>query len=198
MELIHSLQDINQQELSIAGGKGINLGALTHAGFPVPPGFVLLTGAYQHFLSVNNIVEEVERLAQQATPLDLAACERVSQSIRALFAQYPIPEEIAQAISQAYQQLGTVAIRSSATTEDLPTASFAGLHERLPQCEDARRCPHRSAGVLVFALDSTCSELSCSFEYCFSNGQHGRDYSADGAGRCLWSALYRQSGEWDA
>jgi phosphohistidine swiveling domain-containing protein len=129
MELIRSLQDINQENLSIAGGKGINLGALTHAGFPVPPGFVLLTNAYQHFLSVNNLVEEVERLAQQATPQDLAACERASQSIRALFAQYPIPEEIAQAISQVYQQLCTVAIRSSATSEDLPTASFAGLHE---------------------------------------------------------------------
>lgn len=129
MELIRSLQDINQQELSIAGGKGVNLGALTHAGFPVPPGFVLLTDAYQHFLSVNNLLEGVERLAQQATPQDLVACERASQSIQALFAQYPIPAEIVQAISQAYQQLGTIVIRSSATTEDLPTASFAGLHE---------------------------------------------------------------------
>ncbi len=131
MELIRTLTDISQQELHIAGGKGANLGALTRAGFPVPPGFVLLTRAYQHFLSTDGLLEEVERLSQEATPHDLASCERASQTIRALFAQRPIPETIAKAISQAYQQLGAgaVAIRSSATTEDLPAASFAGLYE---------------------------------------------------------------------
>jgi rifampicin phosphotransferase len=131
MEFIRTLMDINQQELPMVGGKGANLGALIHAHFPVPPGFVLLTSAYQQFLNTGGLLEEVERLVQQATPDDLASCERVSQAIRALFAQRPIPEAVAQAISDAYQQLGTgaVAIRSSATTEDLPTASFAGLHE---------------------------------------------------------------------
>src|SRR2546425_4784326 len=131
MELIRILTDISQQQLNIAGGKGANLGELTRAGFPVPPGFVLLTGAYQHFISTNGLLEEIERLTQQATLHDLASFERASQAIRALFAQSAIPEEIAQASSHAYQQLGAaaVAIRSSATTEDMAGASFAGMHE---------------------------------------------------------------------
>ena len=129
MELLRNLQDIDQQELNTVGGKGFNLGTLIHAGFSVPPGFVLLTSAYQYFMNTNSLLEEVELLVQQVVPQDLASCERASQAIRALFVQHPIPEEIVQAISQVHQQLGTVAIRSSATTEDMPTASFAGLYE---------------------------------------------------------------------
>ncbi|MFL5654106.1 MAG: PEP/pyruvate-binding domain-containing protein [Ktedonobacteraceae bacterium] len=131
MELIRTLTAISQQDLNIAGGKGANLGELTRAGFPVPPGFVLLTSAYQHFISTNGLLEEIERLTQQTTLHDLASFERASQAIRALFAQSAIPEEIAQASSHAYQQPGAtaVAIRSSATTEDLAGASFAGMHE---------------------------------------------------------------------
>lgn len=131
MEFIRTLTDIQQQELNIAGGKGANLGVLTRAGFPVPPGFVLLTNAYQHFLHINGLLSELEQLARQAKSDDLASCEKASQSIRTLFTHYPIPDAIIQVITQAYQQLAAdaVAVRSSATTEDLPTASFAGLHE---------------------------------------------------------------------
>ena len=116
MELIRILTDISQQDLNIVGGKGANLGELTRAGFPVPPGFVLLTSAYQHFISTNGLLEEIDRLTQQTTLHDLASFERASQAIRALFAQSTIPEEIAQASLHAYQQLGAdaVAIRSSA------------------------------------------------------------------------------------
>jgi rifampicin phosphotransferase len=131
MELIRTLADISRQDGQIAGGKGANLGALTRAGFPIPSGFVLLTSAYQHFMKTNGLLEEVERLAQQTAPRDLTSFERASQAIRALFTQSTIPEEIAQAVFHAYQQLGTdaVAVRSSATTEDVLEASFAGLYE---------------------------------------------------------------------
>ncbi|MGI9057316.1 MAG: PEP/pyruvate-binding domain-containing protein [Ktedonobacteraceae bacterium] len=134
MELIRTLADISssgQQDLHSVGGKGANLGALIRAGFPVPPGFVLLTNAYQYFIHTNGFQEEIERLAQQVTPEDITSFERASQAIRALFERGTMPEEIALSISQAYQQpgAGVVAIRSSATTEDLPAASFAGLHE---------------------------------------------------------------------
>jgi rifampicin phosphotransferase len=131
MELILTLADISQEDLHSVGGKGANLGALIRAGFPVPVGFVLLTNAYQLFIHMNGFQEEIERLAQQVTFDDLASCEQTSQAIRALFELGIMPEDIAQPISQAYQHLGegVVAIRSSATTEDLPEASFAGLHE---------------------------------------------------------------------
>ena len=131
MELILTLADISQEELHSVGGKGANLGALIRAGFPVPVGFVLLTNAYQLFIHMNGFQEEIERLAQQVTFDDLASCEQTSQAIRTLFELGTMPEDIAQSITQAYQQLGAdvVAIRSSATTEDLPEASFAGLHE---------------------------------------------------------------------
>jgi len=131
MELIRTLADISRQELHSAGGKGANLGEMIRAYLPVPAGFVLLTDAYQHFIHTNGFQEEIERLVQQVTPDDLTSFERTSQAICAIFAHSTIPEETVQAISQAYQQLGAslVAIRSSATTEDLPEASFAGLYE---------------------------------------------------------------------
>jgi rifampicin phosphotransferase len=141
MELIRTLTDISQRELSIAGGKEANLGELIRAGFPVPPGYVLLTSAYQHFISTNNFMDEIEWLAQLTTSHVLASYEYASQSINALFASGTMPEEIVQACELAYQELGagSVAIRSSATTEDLPKASFAGLHEsylNVPSLED--------------------------------------------------------------
>ncbi|GCE09443.1 PEP/pyruvate-binding domain-containing protein [Dictyobacter aurantiacus] len=131
MEYICALADVQRQEVNVAGGKGANLGALIHAGFPVPAGFILLTEAYQHFLDTYNLLSEIEHLEQSVTPGDITSCERAAQAIRTLFMQHPIPDVTAQAISQVYQQLDTpgVAIRSSATTEDSPVASFAGLHE---------------------------------------------------------------------
>ncbi len=134
MELMRSLADISlsgQQDLHSVGGKGANLGALMRAGFPVPAGFVLLTNAYQQFIDANGFQEELERLTQQVTLDDLASFERAAQAIRALFELGTMPEDIVQSITQAYQELGAgvVAVRSTATTEDLPEASFAGLHE---------------------------------------------------------------------
>jgi len=131
MELIRALPDMSKQDLHSVGGKGANLGELIRAGFHVPSGFVLLSNAYQHFIHTNGLQEEIERLAQQVTSGDLTSYERASQAIRVLFERGTMPEEIAQSISQAYQQLGAgvVAVRSPATSEDLPAASFAGLYE---------------------------------------------------------------------
>ena len=131
MELIRPLTDVSQQEWNVAGGKGANLGELTRAGFSVPPGFVLLTRAYQNFIHAHGLSEKIEQIMQQAVLQDSASCERASQTLRTLFLQGSLPEEITRAIAHAYQSLGegAVAIRSSAITEDLPIASFAGLYE---------------------------------------------------------------------
>lgn len=103
-----------------AGGKGANLGELVRAGFPVPDGFVVTTAAYDRFVTDNDLGSRVTELAQSAD----------STAIRALFDQAALPSDLAGALDAAYASLGgPVAVRSSATAEDLPGASFAGQQE---------------------------------------------------------------------
>ena len=131
MDFIRNLHEINQKDSASAGGKGANLGALMQAGFPVPSGFVLLTSAYRQFVWKNALQEVIEQLATSVTLDDLNSIASASSSIRAFFENGQMPDEIANAIKDAYTHLGNgpVAIRSSATAEDLPDASFAGQQE---------------------------------------------------------------------
>ncbi|HEY8346186.1 MAG TPA: PEP/pyruvate-binding domain-containing protein [Symbiobacteriaceae bacterium] len=131
MELIRPLDRLTQADLALAGGKGANLGAMLRAGLPVPPGFVVLTTAYRLFVESAGIQNEIQRLAAEAHLEDQESLDAASARIRTLFHQSPIPAEIAAAIAAAYEQLGSgpVAVRSSATAEDLPEASFAGQQE---------------------------------------------------------------------
>jgi len=102
-----------------------------HAGFPVPPGFFITTAAYCAFVEANQIAPCLFALVERVTPDDPAALENISMDIRALFAQGTIPDEIARDIASAYRSLASaaVAVRSSATAEDLPELSFAGQQE---------------------------------------------------------------------
>ncbi|HYG59510.1 MAG TPA: PEP/pyruvate-binding domain-containing protein, partial [Symbiobacteriaceae bacterium] len=119
--------------LELAGGKGASLAKLVAAGLPVPPGFVLTTAAYRSYVAANNMQADVLRLARSATGGTPAALEQASQAIGALFEGGTMPREIAAAIGQAYAALAgnqaPVAVRSSATAEDLPGLSFAGQQE---------------------------------------------------------------------
>src|SRR5574337_385607 len=123
--------------LQQAGGKGLNLAALAHAGFAgyVPPGFIVTTQAYRAFVDANGIQSRIVSLAANVAPEDPAALEQASVAITALFAQGHVPREIAQAVAAAYTDLAAsqsaapVAVRSSATAEDLPGLSFAGQQE---------------------------------------------------------------------
>ena len=121
--------DAEALSLADAGGKAANLSRLIQAGLPVPPGFVIGTAAYRHFVAANELQAEVERLNQLGD--DPAAYENASQQIRDLFAAGTIPEELAAAIGRAATEFGDrpLAVRSSATAEDLPEASFAGQQE---------------------------------------------------------------------
>jgi hypothetical protein len=120
--------------LEHVGGKGASLSRMAAAGLPVPPGFHITTAAYRHFVAENDlqprILSAVAGVAHDApASLDAAATQ-----IAELFAHGAMPDEIAQAIRQAYTQLGgggelSVAVRSSATAEDLPEMSFAGQQE---------------------------------------------------------------------
>src|SRR5438094_420958 len=149
MRLVCWLTEVGKDDGSLAGGKGANLGELLRANLPVPPGFVVTTAAYRLFAAVNSLQPEIERLAQEAPAGDMTALTRAADAISALFARAIMPPEMAATIGDAYAALRepSVAVRSSATAEDLPGASFAGQMETVlnVQGEEAvlaavRRC----------------------------------------------------------
>ena len=106
---------------------------LVSLGLPVPDGFHITTSAYRHFVAANQLQPTITAALEQANLSIPASLERVSQSIRGLFSGSDIPDEITRAIVEAYEKLPgihpPVAVRSSATAEDLPGASFAGQQE---------------------------------------------------------------------
>jgi rifampicin phosphotransferase len=129
--LVAPLSYFDRDDLLLAGGKGANLGELSRAGFDVPPGFVITTAAYDLFLQQNNLRTELSDLLAAYDPKHQHAAKDLSQRIYSLFHQVSIPEEIERKVLGAYQELGNgaVAVRSSATAEDLPGAAFAGQQE---------------------------------------------------------------------
>ena len=133
MQYIKSLTELNQADLSIAGGKGANLGALIQAGLPVPPGFCVITSAYRAFVEANKLQLEIRQIVDATRMDDPAALDASSDAIRACFQQGEMPLALAEEIRQAYANLhnppGLVAVRSSATAEDLPDLSFAGQQD---------------------------------------------------------------------
>ena len=129
---ILSLSDASA-ELPLVGGKGASLARLAAAGLPVPDGFHITTAAYRQFVTEHGLQEQILAAVSTAALDRPATLEEVSSQIRQLFAQHTLPDDIAEAIRQAYAGLGgsgvPVAVRSSATAEDLPGASFAGQQE---------------------------------------------------------------------
>lgn len=143
---------VGKEDIALVGGKGANLGEMTNSGFPVPPGFIVTAQAYYYFLKENNLQLKIKRLLEKLrfdNPHDLLS---ISNQVKKLILVAPIPKEIAVKIVDYYLELSLyihskqkdqrlktkinkffaqpyVAIRSSATAEDLPTASFAGQQE---------------------------------------------------------------------
>lgn len=131
-EIILQLDD-PQATLETVGGKGASLARLSRAGLPVPPGFHVTTRAYQIFLQENNLQVPLREVLQNIDPDNPSDLERASKTIQALFIQGSMPARIAAELVSAYGELEgsepAVAVRSSATAEDLPEASFAGQQE---------------------------------------------------------------------
>ncbi|HKZ69578.1 MAG TPA: PEP/pyruvate-binding domain-containing protein, partial [Anaerolineales bacterium] len=117
--------------LQTAGGKGANLARLTRAGFPVPRGFIVSTDDYRAFVSANHLTNTVAAAIANLVPDDAAQLENASAQIRKAFAAGKMPPETERAVSVAYGDLkgAPVAVRSSATAEDLPDLSFAGQQD---------------------------------------------------------------------
>lgn len=119
--------------LAQAGGKGANLSRLIRAGFAVPAGFVISTDAYRQFVQENELAEPIAVIARQTGQGKSYAYEKASAEIRHLFRAGRLPGSLRRVLKTAYAELAPaqepLAVRSSATAEDLPDASFAGQQD---------------------------------------------------------------------
>jgi pyruvate,water dikinase len=119
--------------LDLSGGKGASLARMAAAGLPVPPGFHITTQAYRRFVDENGLDHAILSAAAQAVADHPATLERASAQIQSRLDKSTIPQDLAALIERSYHELGAgdppVAVRSSATAEDLPEMSFAGQME---------------------------------------------------------------------
>ena len=119
--------------LALAGGKGMNLSRLLRTEFPMPGGFIVTTEAYRAYVAANDLHYFILATANAAAADAPAALEAASAAIRGRFSAGHVPPELAAAIRHAYGALDlasvAVAVRSSATAEDLPGLSFAGQQD---------------------------------------------------------------------
>lgn len=122
------LQDLGRGDVTRAGGKGANLGELVRAGLPVPPCFVVTADAYREHLARSGLREQIAGLLAGLDPQDRGALLETSRQIKRRFETTEMSATMSDDIRRAYASLGDtpVAVRSSATAEDLPEASFAG------------------------------------------------------------------------
>src|SRR5216683_4076244 len=132
------LENVRKDDVHIVGGKCANLGELTAKGVTVPPGFAVTADAFRRFLEETKIGEVIQKtLTNGEGPRDPKQYEEASEEIRKIIESAPMPADIASEVRSAYRDLErktgdknvTVAVRSSATSEDLPDASFAGQQD---------------------------------------------------------------------
>jgi len=134
---VEKFENINKGDVGIAGGKGANLGELTQAGIPVPPGFVVTAETYNKFMNDTGISDNIMNILSGIDINNTKKLQSSAEKIKKIIIETPIPEDISALIIEAYnalcQKVGVedvlVAIRSSATAEDLPEASFAGQQD---------------------------------------------------------------------
>ena len=121
----------SEATLETAGGKGTNLARLTRAGFVVPRGFIIPTDAYRKYVNANRWLSTIQSVVENLSAEDASALERASAQIRVAFSAGKMPEETEASIRAAYADFEDkpVAVRSSATAEDLPDLSFAGQQD---------------------------------------------------------------------
>ena len=135
-ELVRAFTSLHRTDVPTVGGKGANLGEMTAAGLPVPPGFVLTIDAYQRFYDSNALGDRVADELKRLDADDPAALEESAKRLRELVVDGRLPDELRREIEDAYDHLAPdeapdplVAVRSSATAEDTAQFSFAGMFE---------------------------------------------------------------------
>jgi pyruvate,water dikinase len=162
-------EEVGKEDIPLVGGKGANLGEMTKAHIPVPPGFIVTAQSYFHFLEEANLTEEIRRLLSTLDPNDSQELNRVASKIKDVINAAPMPKEITDEIKKAYQKMGEglVAVRSSATAEDLPEASFAGQQRTFLNVE---------GGNEVAAAVQGCWASLFEPRAIFYRAQHGFDH----------------------
>jgi len=120
--------EVTKKDIPLVGGKGANLGEMTNANIPVPPGFIVIAAAYFDFLRQTKIMDKIGELLKPLDVNDSKQLQQTTAEVRQIILDATMPPEVANEIREAYIKMGRglVAVRSSATAEDLPEASFAG------------------------------------------------------------------------
>ena len=137
MDYILNFESLDKSSLPSVGGKNASLGEMIKAGIRVPPGFAVTTDSYLSFITETGIKDKIFDILSNMPPDDMDSLNKASAEIQKLINSATIPDEIRMAIGEGYSQLCEkcsveivpVAVRSSATAEDLPTASFAGQQD---------------------------------------------------------------------
>ncbi len=121
-------QEVTKDDIALVGGKGANLGEMTNAGIPVPQGFIVTADAYFYFIETAGIREKIAGTLKSLDVHDSKQLQAKAAEVQEIIKSAEIPPEISEEIERAYVKMGRglVAVRSSATAEDLPEASFAG------------------------------------------------------------------------
>ncbi len=135
MPIIAWFKETTKDDIPLVGGKGANLGEMTNAGIVVPQGYNITIEGYDQFMEANDLHDKVMDVLVELDVHDTAALQKASKKIRDKMELAPIPEDLQGLIIDAYEEAikdfpdSFVAVRSSATAEDLPDASFAGQQE---------------------------------------------------------------------
>jgi pyruvate,water dikinase len=129
---VRCFEELGRKDVSLAGGKGANLGEMLRAGLPVPPGFVVTTEAFRGFYQASGLAAAVEARLAGLDVDDPAALQATAETLQGLVVAASVPEAVRLEVGAAYRELGNsggalVAVRSSATVEDSPRFSFAGM-----------------------------------------------------------------------
>ena len=153
VDFVKWFSELSNKDVAIAGGKGASLAEMYNAKFPIPPGFIITAQAYSYFIEKSGLTDKITALLSELDVEDTKKLEQKSKEVRELIKNANMPDEMAEAITEAYDILDVdkpsvesakkgaldilksaherpfVAVRSSATTEDLADASFAGQQD---------------------------------------------------------------------
>ncbi len=131
MKLIKNFKNLSKNDVPIAGGKGASLGEMVKIKIPVPPGFVILSNAFEQFLGETDLNVEIDSILHSVDHNKIHTVEDASEKIKALVLNAEISKDIVDEIKRFFEELNTkyVAVRSSATAEDSASAAWAGQLE---------------------------------------------------------------------
>ena len=123
-----AFEEVGRGDIALVGGKGANLGEMLRAKIPVPGGFIVTADAYGRFIEESGLRPKIEAILNSLDVHDSDALQKASRDIEQMIIDTPVPDDIAGEVKRRYREMGEppVAVRSSATAEDLPEASFAG------------------------------------------------------------------------